>query len=58
MTFLNGYKTILGAIAMIGSGVAIAAQAISNGDFAHLPEGIAAIGAGLGMLGIRFAQKA
>ena len=57
MGFLDGYKTIIGAVGMVASGVAIIAQGMSSGDWSTVPEGIAAISAGLALLGVRFAKS-
>jgi len=58
LDFLNGYRTKLGAGALIASGVAIILQAVSEGSFDKVPEGAAMIGTGLTALGIRFAKGA
>lgn len=56
--FLSGYRTKLGAGALIASGVAMILQAVSEGSFDNVPEGAAMIGTGLAALGIRFAKSA
>ena len=53
---LDGYKTIIGAVGMIASGVAILAAGVSAGDWSRLPEAFAAISAGVAALGLRFAK--
>ena len=57
MPWTPGYRTKFGAAALILSGVAVLARVIGDGDVTQVPEGLAAIGAGLAALGIRFAQS-
>ena len=48
--FLPGYKTLLGALGLIGAGITL----ISNGDWVG---GIQSISLGLAALGIRFSKS-
>lgn len=46
MNFLNGYKTLIGGVVLIGIGIAEIVQGNVEGGLSRIGEGIVAIGLG------------
>ena len=59
MNILNGYKTIIGGIGMIGTGLALIATGLAGEelDLGKVIEGFTAISAGIAVIGGRQAIK-
>lgn len=56
LSWLKGYRTLAGALALVGAGVTLVFQGLAADvlDGTKITEGVSSIGMGLAALGIRF----
>ena len=49
---LDGYKTIIGGLGLIATGIGMATVCVTSGDYTNLAEALSTIAAGMGLLGL------